>query len=220
MSPLDWVECNVLHSWLLGIHTVMHLCWTGLQPNLLQHKHSWKLFEETNQWLNIALEEYQLIWQSLSMEWNWLQDNTSSGGPEKSLFCLVIAGYPGLGRPLFRNLIKLMQEHCQKLHPRSKDVLEKHQEILKVSWQHITQQKERSCIQEQGCQRKTSSNFPFRIHDHNLSTNLQLSTSFDIWEPSSSSKSLRINKLTMLKLEIHLFWHIPKMDIIIHCTGG
>lgn len=157
MSPLDWVECNVLHSWLLGSHTVMHLCWTGLQPNLLQHKHSWKLFEDTNQWLNIALEEYQLIWPSLSMEWNCLQDNTSSGGPEQSLFCLVIAGYPDLGRPLFRNLIKHMQEHCQKLHPRSKDVTEKHQEILKVSWQHVTQQKERSCVQEQGCHRKTSS---------------------------------------------------------------
>jgi hypothetical protein len=50
-----------------------------------------------------------------------------------------------------------MQEHCQKLHPRSKDVMEEHQEILKVSWQHVTQQKERSCIQEQGCHRKTSS---------------------------------------------------------------
>lgn len=119
----------------------MHLCWTGLQPNLLKHKHSWKLSEDTNQWMNIALEEYQLIWQSLSMEWNYLQDNTSSGGPEKSLFCLVIAGYPGLGRPLFRNLIKHMQEHCQKLHPRSKDVMEKHQEILKVSWQQLTHQK-------------------------------------------------------------------------------
>lgn len=115
MSPLDWVECNVLHSWLLGSHPVMHLCWTGLESNLLQHKHSWKLFEDTNQWLNVAIEEYQLIWQSLSMEWNCLQDNTSSGGPEKSLFCLVIAGgYAGLGRPLFRNLVKHMEEHCQK----------------------------------------------------------------------------------------------------------
>lgn len=164
MSPLYWVECNVLHSWLLGSCTVMHLCWTGLQPNLPQHKHSWKLFKDTNQWLNIALEEYHLIWQALSMEWNCLQYNTSSGGPEKSLFCLVIACYPGLGRPLFRNLIKHMQEHCQKqkrekLYWRSKDVMD---EILGLMEAANSPKREKTsfsgqdfCSQQHRCCQKT-----------------------------------------------------------------